>query len=188
VRVVYEDQGEPFVMRAGDCVLQPPTIRHRVLEASPGLEVIEISAPAEHETFREHTITLPTEKFDPQRRFGGQRFVRHITAQADWREAPEAGFEFRDIGIADATDGLASARVLRVRPDATSFQIDSRQQINSNAFLFWQVLDGGFELTSQALGAHALHAGDACVISFGADYTIAARPSCQVLEVALAQC
>jgi len=37
VRLVYEDQGEPFLMRAGDCVLQPPEIRHRVLEASAGL-------------------------------------------------------------------------------------------------------------------------------------------------------
>ena len=45
VRVVYEDQGEPFVMNAGDLVLQPPEIRHRVLESSPGLEVVEISAP-----------------------------------------------------------------------------------------------------------------------------------------------
>ena len=44
VRVVYEDQGEPFVMSAGDLVLQPPGIRHRVLESSPGLEVVEISA------------------------------------------------------------------------------------------------------------------------------------------------
>src|SRR5204863_7610986 len=45
VRVVYEDQGAAFVMHAGDCVLQPPTIRHRVLEASSELEVIEIGAP-----------------------------------------------------------------------------------------------------------------------------------------------
>ena len=59
IRVVYEDQGEPFTMHAGDCVLQPPTIRHRVLEASPGLEVIEIGCPAEHETWRDHAITLP---------------------------------------------------------------------------------------------------------------------------------
>ena len=50
VRVVYEDQGEPFVLQAGDCVLQPPEIRHRVLEASPGLEVVELSCPAEHVT------------------------------------------------------------------------------------------------------------------------------------------
>ena len=45
VRVVYEDQGEPFVMEAGDLVLQPPGIRHRVLESSPGLEVVEITLP-----------------------------------------------------------------------------------------------------------------------------------------------
>ena len=29
VRVVYEDQGDPFVLQAGDCVIQPPQIRHR---------------------------------------------------------------------------------------------------------------------------------------------------------------
>jgi len=40
VRVVYEDQGEPFVIREGDLVLQPPEIRHRVLESSGGLEVV----------------------------------------------------------------------------------------------------------------------------------------------------
>ena len=34
VRLVYEDQGHDFVVNAGDCVLQPPTIRHRVLESS----------------------------------------------------------------------------------------------------------------------------------------------------------
>ncbi len=43
VRVVYEDQGEPFVMNAGDCVLQPPEIRHRVLECSVDLGVVQIS-------------------------------------------------------------------------------------------------------------------------------------------------
>ena len=41
--MVYEDQGEPFIMREGDCVLQPPQIRHRVLESSGPLEVIEVS-------------------------------------------------------------------------------------------------------------------------------------------------
>ena len=61
VRVVYEDQGEPFVLQAGDCVLQPPEIRHRVLEASPGLEVVELSCPAEHVTMVEHGFDLPTD-------------------------------------------------------------------------------------------------------------------------------
>ena len=50
VRLVYEDQGEPFILNAGDCVLQPPEIRHRVLESSTGAEVVEIGCPAIHET------------------------------------------------------------------------------------------------------------------------------------------
>src|SRR5215212_4971877 len=28
IRVVYEEQGEPFWLEAGDCVVQPPEIRH----------------------------------------------------------------------------------------------------------------------------------------------------------------
>src|SRR4029078_9606550 len=54
VRVVYPDGCEPFVMREGDLVIQPPEVRHRVLESSDGLEVIEISAPAVHATYADH--------------------------------------------------------------------------------------------------------------------------------------
>ena len=56
VKLVYEGQGEPFVMGAGDLVLQPPYIRHRVLESSPGLEVIEIGCPALHKTYSDHDL------------------------------------------------------------------------------------------------------------------------------------
>jgi mannose-6-phosphate isomerase-like protein (cupin superfamily) len=113
VRVVYEDQGEPFVLEAGDCVLQPPEIRHRVLEASPGLEVVELSCPAEHVTMVEHGFDLPTAVRRPDRDFGGQRFVRHRAAEAQWQPWRSAGYEARDTGIAAATDGLASVQVVR---------------------------------------------------------------------------
>ena len=187
VRVVYEDQGEPFVLHAGDCVLQPPTIRHRVLESSPRLEVIEIGGPAEHETFREHSITLPTASIQPERRFGGQRFVRHIAAQAGWQPARETGFEFRDTGIAAATDGLASVRVLRVTAGRATapHAAHSRRQIHRGDFLFLQVLDGRLDLSSESLGEHTLDAGDACVIPSGADYSLAASQPCELLEVAV---
>ena len=59
-RLVYEDQGEPFVIEPGDCVLQPPQIRHQVFESSPGMEVIELTCPADHETCVDHEIKLPT--------------------------------------------------------------------------------------------------------------------------------
>jgi quercetin dioxygenase-like cupin family protein len=105
VRVVYEDQGEPFVMEPGDLVLQPPGIRHRVLESSDGLEVIEISAPAVHETHADHILQLPNGIGDPDRRWAGQRFLRHIAAAA------------RDIPVADATGGLAGARAVQLSPE-----------------------------------------------------------------------
>src|SRR5215813_7726164 len=66
VRVVYEDQGPAFVLEAGDVVLQPPEIRHRVLESSPGLEVIEIACPAVHETFVDHDLKLPNAQIRPR--------------------------------------------------------------------------------------------------------------------------
>ena len=66
VRLVYEDQGPPFVLGAGDCAIQPPEIRHRVLEASAGVEVIEIGVPAEHLTSIDHEMELPTPHFRPE--------------------------------------------------------------------------------------------------------------------------
>jgi quercetin dioxygenase-like cupin family protein len=101
VRLVYEDQGDPFVMRAGEVVVQPPTIRHRVLECAPGLEVIELSCPAVHATYADHALALPIAgggpPFSPpaprrERAWGEQRF--HCGALA---------------GLAAATGGLVRA-------------------------------------------------------------------------------
>jgi quercetin dioxygenase-like cupin family protein len=115
VKVVYEDQGPPFVLREGDCVLQPPRIRHRVLESSAGLEVVEVTSPADHGTFVDHDLELPTAQVRPDREYAGQRFVRHEAASAAWEPWPKAGFEARDLGVAAATSGLAFARVARPR-------------------------------------------------------------------------
>lgn len=121
VRVVYEDQGPPFVMREGDCVLQPPEIRHRVLENSDAFEVVEIGSPAEHETFVDHDMTLPNESVNPGRKFKGQRFNFHQAASASWQPWDVDGFQVRDTGIAEATGGTGSVVVIRpTRADASA--------------------------------------------------------------------
>ena len=112
VDLVYEDQGPPFRLRAGDCVLQPPEIRHRVLRSSPGLQVIEVGCPAVHDTFVEHDMTLPTSAVAPDRGFSGQRFVRHVAAEAPRIPYRGTGLVHRDTGIGAATDGLAGAVVI----------------------------------------------------------------------------
>jgi mannose-6-phosphate isomerase-like protein (cupin superfamily) len=87
IRVVYEHQGDPFWLRPGDCVLQPPEIRHRVLEAEADSEVIEVTSPAEHETWFDHELQLPTVNVRPNRIFGTQRFVRHQDTDAAWERS-----------------------------------------------------------------------------------------------------
>ena len=113
VKVVYEDQGDPFVMWPGDCVIQPPGIRHRVLESSDGLEVVEIGAPAEHDTHREHELELPNGAGNPDRAWQGQRFLRHEYADDRWTGSPEAGWELQHFGVEDATGGVAAVRLAR---------------------------------------------------------------------------
>jgi quercetin dioxygenase-like cupin family protein len=145
VRLVYEDQGEPFVLHAGEAVLQPPQIRHRVLECSPGLEVVEIGGPAEHPTHAEHVIRLPTPDLRPDRDFGGQRFVRHNVQ-------PGAGFEAGSLGISEGTRGIADARL---RADAPG-----REERHDQELFFGFVLQGRM---SASLGdtTEVLAAGDA---------------------------
>lgn len=115
VRVVYEDQGEPIVMAAGDMVLQPPGIRHRVLESSPGLEVVEITCPALHETFADHEMALPNGPSSGARSFEGQGFLNHVAAKSPW--SAWNGAEAQATAVGDASGGLAEART--VRPGAS---------------------------------------------------------------------
>ena len=167
VRVVYEDQGEPFVMEAGDCVLQPPRIRHRVLEASDGLEVVEIGAPALHETIADHAMSLPTGARRPARDFGGQRFLRHVAAQTPWRADGASGLERRDTGMAGATGGLADAVVFRVAGgDATSLPAHGHE------LLFGFVL-GGSGVLHRGGDVHDLAPADAFTIPPGEAWGLA---------------
>jgi len=180
VRVVYEDQGEPFTMHPGDCALQPPEIRHRVLEASAGLEVIELGCPAEHETHVDHELALPNETIDRQRRFDGQRFVFHRAAGAPWVPCRLRGFMARYTGINEATDGLASVRALRPNGE-TPAASDAHQ----GEFLFFFVLAGSLRLTLDD-ASYVMREGDACTLPAGAPYSLTGcSPVLSLLEVAL---
>ena len=178
VRVVYEDQGEPFVLEAGDCVLQPPGIRHRVLESSEGLEVVEIGCPAEHDTYADHDIDLPTGRIDPDRDFGGQRFVRHVAAGARWESWGEGAAVCRDLGIGGATGGLAGARVVRADQDAT---VDLS---HTGEFRFLFVLHGTIDLTTPT-GSRSLTRDDSVTLPANQPFGAVLEAGTQLLEVTL---
>ena len=159
VRLVYEDQGPPFVLGAGDCVIQPPEIRHRVLESSAGFEVIEIGVPAEHLTTIDHEMELPTPHLRPDRQFQGTRFVLHREAEATWGPWRIPGFEARETGIGEATQGVAGVQVARRVPGvavpATRHDTD---------ILFGFVRAGTMTLSVEGHPDSSLAAGDAFVL------------------------
>ena len=182
VRVAYEDQGPPLTMNAGDCVLQPPQIRHRVLECSPGLEVIEIGCPAEHETRIDHDMVLPTPHLREDSEFSGQRFVHHLAAEADWQPWRIEGFECRDTGIASATDGLAGVRIVRLS-GAPTLQVCS----TDTEFLFMFVLQGTTSLHCEGRDPEGLEPGDCFVMPAHLQHGLAhCSDDLQFLEVSLA--
>jgi quercetin dioxygenase-like cupin family protein len=181
VRLVYEDQGPPFVLGAGDCLIQPPRIRHRVLESSENLQVIEVSAPAEHLTTMDHEMELPTPVRNPDRDFGGQKFCRSEAAKAAWTPWRLPGFEARETGIGAATAGVASVHVVRPAGRAAEAWTTHTAEI-----LFTFVRSGSLTLREDAPPAHALGAGDAYVIPPGMKTALTeCSADLELLEVSL---
>ena len=162
--LVYEDQGPPFRLEAGDCVIQPPRIRHRVLESSDNGEVIELGVPAEHLTTIDHDLALPTAVLDPQRDFDGQRFCRHRRRDAVWGPWRLPGFESRRTGIDAATHGIANVEVARIAQASGGVGHGGVAASHDADILFTFVLEGGMRLQAPDREPQDLRAGDAFVV------------------------
>ena len=180
VDVVYEDQGPPIRLTAGDCFIQPPEIRHRVLEASDGIEVIEIGVPAEHVTEIDHVMKLPTPDLCPDREWQGQKFVFNEVSRATWGAARLPGFVSRNTTIATNTKGVAGVNVIRKGQGAPVWASHDAD------IHFTFVMAGAMTLEGEGKTPYALQAGDAFVTPPGMQ-TRYANPSddLELLEVAL---
>lgn len=180
VDLVYEDQGPPFRLHAGDCVIQPPEIRHRVLVASDNVEVVEIGVPAEHITTIDHEMELPNGTVNPDRLFQGQRFVHHKEPEATWSDWRLPGWTFRDTTIGDGTGGVAGVHV--ARPAVTS----SVSYAHDTDILFTFVMEGEMTLSAADQPDHRLSPGDAFVVPPDMVVTYASpSDDLQLMEVAL---
>jgi quercetin dioxygenase-like cupin family protein len=123
IRVVYEAQGDPFWLRPGDCVLQPPEVRHRVLEAEAGSEVIEVTSPATHETWFDHELQLPTANLKPHRIFGTKRFVRHRDADAVWKKTRVSGSTMARTEMSTAGPGTPEVYIIRAPNESNEITV-----------------------------------------------------------------
>ena len=160
VDVLYEDQGDIRRIHAGDCFIQPPTIRHKVLH-SEGVQVVEIGVPAEHVTEIDHEMKLPTPHYRPEREWDGQRFVHDIGAKGVFRPFRIPGFEARDTTINENTKGVASVMVAR------PIGVAAPWTVHDGDILFAFVMTGGMTLEGEGKDPYRLSPGDAFVIPPG---------------------
>ena len=180
VDVLYEDQGGSRRLTAGDCFIQPPAIRHKVLHAAGGIEVIEIGVPADHITEIDHAMTLPTASLRPEREWDGQRFVHNLARDGVFKPFRIPGFEARDTTIKANTRGVASVMV--ARPTGTP----SPWTRHNGDILFNFVMSGEMTLEGEGKEPYRLARGDAFVIPPGMATRYAdATPDLELLEVSL---
>ena len=177
-KLVYEDQGEPFLMNHGDCVLQPPEIRHQVLETSANFEVLEIGCPAIHETFADHNLNLPNEDFNSERIFGAQTFLHHKAEKAIWGTSEIENLESLDTKIAKATGGLADVRTFRAIGDV-NFRVE-----HSDEFFFFFILKGNLKLSGGG-ETHFVEKGGSFVLPAEREYFINAGENLEMVQVKL---
>jgi quercetin dioxygenase-like cupin family protein len=171
--LVYEDQGPPFTFRAGDLVLQPPGLRHRVLSATAGFEVVEIASPAWHSTSIDHDLSLPSAHGAADRPRSGQRFLHAVGERCSPRPVAP-GIDARDLGLEVPSGGLARARTL-------SFQSGGTVEIRGGddlRFLF--VIEGSGSI--QGAASATLAACDAVALPTG-PVLLTGTPGLRVLEV-----
>ena len=161
VDVVYEDQGDKMRLTAGDCFIQPPEIRHRVLESGDDVQVIEIGVPAEHVTEIDHEMELPTGHLRPEREWQGQRFVYNKAEGAKWAPFRLPGYVARDTTIAENTKGVAGVMVVRKGEGAPEWAA------HSTDILFTYVKDGSVTLEGEGRDSYRLQKGDAFVVPPG---------------------
>jgi quercetin dioxygenase-like cupin family protein len=180
VDVVYEDQGGPLRLEAGDCFIQPPRIRHRVLHVDNNVEVVEIGVPAEHITEIDHRMSLPTPHLRPEREWDGQRFVHNLGRTGKFKPFRIPGYEARDTTINANTGGVAGVMVAR----PTGAPVPWTRHDGDILFTF--VMAGGMTLEGEGKEPFRLARGDAFVIPPGlATRYGEATPDLLLLEVAL---
>ena len=125
LRVETED-GQAFELAAGDMVSLPPSFGFRGI-LSPDTLVYELTAPAQLQT-----VTLPVQ---PEHGVGDATVIvdhdRPDAYQPDGGPLSRAFFRYRDLGVADATDGRVMLEVIRAHEaaEATGWHHHSMAQI-----------------------------------------------------------
>ena len=167
-KLVYEDQGEPFIFKEGDCILQPPGIRHQVLESFDDLEVIEVTSPSDHATFSDFNMELPNSSEAQTRQFNGQHFAHDSPssrAVTTYKDSTSLTAYSTSIGQASGNQGW----VKEIHSHAKNDKILTPTSVSpekSLSFFLWFVKEGTAQIEVEERKEN-LSPGDAICFPYG---------------------
>ena len=152
VKLAYENQNNYIMFNKGDCILQPPQIKHQVIETYEPLEVIEITSPAEHVTKINYDLKIPNKdktSFDEKTK----SFFLHYKYESQGIESILPGFNEKKMGIYEASAEFADLIILE------SDNFNSFEFLHRNKILFIYVLDGSIKIIDD-ITEHSLNKND----------------------------
>ena len=112
-------------------------------------------------------------------------FVHNLAADAKWTPGLREIFEYRDLGIKDATGGMALAHVIRFTGKCDP-KVVSKKHTHECEFQMIYVLKGTIKTEIEGHGVHTMNAGDSwlqpqSIVHKVLDYS----DGCEVLEIVL---
>lgn len=95
-----------------------------------------------------------------------QKFCTTSAAGAKWAQGLRKFFEYRDLGISEATGGAYNAHVIRVKKPVTEFP-HTGPHVHDLEFQMIYVLKGWIRFTYEDQGEFTFREGDSCLQPVG---------------------
>jgi quercetin dioxygenase-like cupin family protein len=154
--------GETHTLGPGDTGYHPPLYFHREYDVSPDYEVVEITAPAEADTFTGRDAPLPERAagLDPERR---PVYTFERPESYELGAGPRKFFKYRDLGTRGPTGGRIHLHLVRAtgRPgDGTGWHYHSMAQ-------WFMIVGGRGEIRVEQRPRQPLEPGDTMCIGAG---------------------
>jgi mannose-6-phosphate isomerase-like protein (cupin superfamily) len=92
-----------------------------------------------------------------------QKFCASLGKDAEWKEGARGFFEYRDLGIKDATNGAFNAHVIRLKDPSSHGLRGTGQHVHELDFQMFYVLKGWIKFTYEGRGEVTFQAGDSCL-------------------------
>lgn len=92
-----------------------------------------------------------------------QKFCASFAKEAKWDAGPRSFFEYRNLGIGDATHGAFHAHVIRLREPGSHGHRGTGPHKHDLKFQMFYVLKGWIRFRYEGQGVVTFNAGDCCL-------------------------